>query len=274
MWDGSPVNRWRAGDGVEVHHGRRLAVHLMAQPIAASALLADPVANGQGFLARFLVTEPPSTIGTRMYREPSPQSKPALDGFAGRIRDILRRELPLREGTRNELDPPIMRLDPDAKGVLAAFFDHVEQAQRDGGELEAVRPFASKAAEHAARLAGVLTLFGTPDAQTVRGETMADAVKLANFYVSEARRLADAATVSAEIAEAERLRTWLFEKWGEPFISAADVAQRGPFQETDRARRLLGVLDRHGWVHRVEGGAPVRGKRRREAWRLHGRAGS
>lgn len=40
---------------------------------------------------------------------------------------------------------------------------------------------------------------------------MADAITLAQFYLTEALRLSDAATVSAEIERAEALRVWLLE---------------------------------------------------------------
>ena len=43
-------------------------------------------------------------------------------------------------------------------------------------------------------------------APAVTGETMADAVTLARFYLGEAARLADAATVSPEIDRAEKLQ--------------------------------------------------------------------
>ena len=66
LWDGAPINRVRGGDGAATLPGRRLALHLMVQPIAARPLLADPIASGQGFLPRFLIAEPASTIGTRL----------------------------------------------------------------------------------------------------------------------------------------------------------------------------------------------------------------
>ena len=66
LWQGNPIRRTRAGDGAYTLFGRRLAVHLMVQPDAARALMGDGVATGTGFLPRFLVTEPPSTIGTRL----------------------------------------------------------------------------------------------------------------------------------------------------------------------------------------------------------------
>ncbi|WP_146740174.1 DUF3987 domain-containing protein, partial [Hyphomonas sp. GM-8P] len=44
----------------------RLAVHLQAQPVALQPFLADPMAKGQGLLARCLIHKPASTIGTRI----------------------------------------------------------------------------------------------------------------------------------------------------------------------------------------------------------------
>lgn len=269
LWDGAPINRTRAGDGVSTHRGRRLSAHLMAQPVAAAGLLSDPMAQGQGFLARFLMTEPPSAIGTRTREGHDAASERAVETFAARIGDMLRRPLLLREGTRNELDPPLLALEPKARALLQAFALEVERAQLDGRDLATVRPFASKAAEHAARLAAVLTLYDDPDAARVTAATMADAVTLAGFYLREAVRLAGGATISKETAEAELLRRWLA-TWPEPFISPSDVAQLGPPQirEAAAARRILKFLEGFGHVAKVEGAAEVRGKRRREVFRI------
>lgn len=270
LWDGAPVNRTRAGDGVATFYGRRLACHLMAQPVAAAGLLGDPVANGQGFLARFLICEPPSAIGTRLRHGRDAASDAALARFSGRIGDMLRREPPLTQGTRNELEPPTLAMDADARALLQAFADEVEKAQAKGGDFEAVRPFASKAAEHAARMACVMTLYADPDARRMSAETLADAVTLAGFYLGEAKRLADSASISAETAEAETLRKWLCEKWPEPFISPSDIAQHGPsgMREAAKARRTLRFLESFGHVATADGGAEICGKRRREAFRV------
>lgn len=77
LWNGEPVDRTRAGDGAATFRGRRLAAHLMVQPVAARPLMADPEASGQGFLARFLLTEPPSHIGTRLRRGHAAESMAA-----------------------------------------------------------------------------------------------------------------------------------------------------------------------------------------------------
>lgn len=65
LWGGNSIRRTRQGDGAYQLHDRRLAIHLMVQPAVAHQLLSDPLAVDTGFLARFLISEPLSTIGTR-----------------------------------------------------------------------------------------------------------------------------------------------------------------------------------------------------------------
>ena len=93
---------------------------------------------------------------------------------------------------------------------------------------------------------------------------------LAQYYLSEASRLASAASISEEIERAEDLRRWLLEGWPEPEVMARDVVQFGPnpLRETPKARAALGILEKHGWLVRLEPGIVVRGAMRKEAWRI------
>lgn len=267
MWDGAPLDRWRAGDGVESYIGRRFSAHILVQPVAAEVLLSDPMASGQGLLARFLTCRPPSRIGTRLRMEQDAQAEADIEHFAARIRSLLSRELPLADGTRNELIPTPLPLSVEARTVLTDFAREVEKAQGPGGPFENARAFASKTAEHAARIAAVLTIFADPNTPEVSAEIMFGATELARYYANEAVRLADAAIVPPEVADAEQVRKWLLRAWREPCISAAIAAQSGPFKVTDRSRKALNLLQEHGWLIR-ENGAEVAGKIRVEAWRI------
>lgn len=267
MWDGAPLDRWRAGDGVESYTGRRFSAHILVQPVAAEALLSDPMANGQGLLARFLTCRPASRIGSRLRMERDARAEAQIGSFAARIRALLSRDLPLADGRRNELAPPVLPLSVEARAVLTDFAREVERAQGPGGPFEDARAFASKTAEHAARLAAVLTVFADPDAPEVTGATMAGATEIATFYATEAARLADAAVIPPDVADAERMRKWLLGSWSEPYISARAAAQRGPFKVTDRTRKALQRLEAHGWLIEANG-EMVEGKARREAWRI------
>lgn len=266
LWQGNPIRRTRSGDGHATLYGRRLAVHLMVQPTVARSFMADPLAADTGFLPRFLMCEPPSAIGTRMQAN-SRRDDLALTSFAGRLRDILDTALPMDPDT-HELEPRTLYLAPEARALLVAFADTIEAAQSIGGNLAHITGTASKAAEQASRIAGVLTLWRDLNAPEVLPEDMANAITLAQFYLTEASRLASAATVSREIDRAEALRRWLLENWTEPEVLVRDVVRLGPnpLRESPKARAALGILERHGWLVPLEAGTLVRGAARAEAW--------
>lgn len=268
LWQGNPIRRTRSGDGHATLYGRRLAVHLMVQPGVARAFMADPLAADTGFLPRFLMCEPPSAIGTRMQAN-ARRDDMALGTFAGRLRSILETQMPMDPETR-ELEPRTLQLTPEARNLLVAFSDAIEVAQAPGGDLHHITGTASKAAEQAARIAGVLTLWRDLEAVKVEGRDMADAIDLAQFYLSEASRLASAALVSSEIDKAERLRRWLLESWPEPDVMVRDVVRLGPnaLRESPKARAALGILEKHGWLVPLDPGTVVRGSTRAEAWRI------
>lgn len=281
LWDGEPLNRTRAGDGTTTLYGRRLAVHLMMQPIAARPFLSDPIVNGQGFLARFLICEPPSNIGTRFMRDASSSNGANVAAYGGRIAEILSTPKPTAEHSEQELKPRDLPLSKQARQLLGAYHDRVEALQAKGCDLEMHRPFASKSAEQAARIAGVLSLWIDLQAVEVSGETMTDAITLAQFYLSEAKRLAEMAVVSEETEKAERLRVWLLESW--PGIAAEqgrashsilprDVAQFGPggIRETREVKKLLETLDTHGWVAALPAGTVLDGSSRKLAYKIVG----
>jgi len=268
LWQGNAIRRTRSGDGHATLYGRRLAVHLMVQPGVARGFMADPMAADTGFLPRFLICEPPSAIGTRMQAN-ARHDETALQSFAARLRGILETPMPMEPETR-ELEPRTLQMTPEARTLLVAFADAIEAAQAPGGDLTHITGTASKAAEQAARIAGVLTLWRDLHAPAVEARDMADAIDLAQFYLSEASRLASAATVSAEIDRAETLRRWLLDGWPEPEVLVRDVVRLGPnpLREGPKARAALGILERHGWLVPMEAGTVVRGAARAEAWAI------
>lgn len=161
-------------------------------------------------------------------------------------------------------------LAPDARALLVGFSDAIEKAQAPGGDLAHVTGYASKAAEQAARIAGVQALWCDLDAPAVTSRDMGNGIALAQFYLGEAVRLADAATISQEIDRAEALRQWLLESWPHPEIMVRDVVRLGPnsLRESPKARAALGILERHGWLAPLDAGTVVRGAARAEAWRI------
>jgi len=268
LWQGNAIRRTRSGDGHQSLFGRRLAIHLMVQPAVARGFLADPLAADTGFLPRFLMCEPPSAIGTRLHAN-SKENAPALASFERRLGDILATPMPIDPDTGG-LELRCLPLSVDARELLVQYHDSVERSQAYGGDMANLTGTASKSAEQAARIAGVLTLWRDLDAPQVEAADMANAINLARYYLLEASRLAEVANVSAEIDRADQLRRWLIEQWHEPEVLVRDVQNRGPnsLRESPKARAALTSLEAHGWLVRLDPGTVVRGSSRKESWRV------
>jgi hypothetical protein len=268
LWDGEPWKRVRSLDGAHTIANRRLTAHLLVQPDVAAQLLCDPVLRDQGLISRLLVTSPASMMGTRFYKEPSDRALAQMAQFTNRMAAALAVGMPLRPGTRNELAPRTIKLSPEARADWVRFFNHIERMLGPGGPLEPIAGFAAKMPEHAARLAAVIAWWANHAAVEIDAETLRGAIRLVEHYGEEALRLWQASVVPPDIADAQRLLTWLQERWEEPLVSIADICQLGPnaVRVARRARELVGILVEHGWLVAHQGEATIRGHRRREAW--------
>ena len=125
----------------------------------------------------------------------------------------------------------------------------------------------------------MLTLWDDLEAPEVTPEVMADAIMLAQYYLGEAKRLAEMAVVSAEIEQAELLRCWILDIW--PVRAAAigrdaqtilpsDVVQHGPgcMRETKTVKKYLEILADSGWLVVLDPDAEVDGSPRKLAYRI------
>jgi hypothetical protein len=256
-WDGATLDSLTKGDGLSVLIGRRFSMHVMLQPVVAQALLTDPVAQGQGLLARCLIAAPRSIAGTRLFRdgEVPAQKRPEVLAFHARLRGLLScRADPRAEGDGVELARRTVRLSDKAHLLWVEFYNEVEIKQGSGRVLcdGRVKPWASKAAEHALRLAAVIELAGNPEATEISPETMYGAIGVATFYLGEFLRLLG---LSAETAHGKRLALLLgFLRERGPMVPHADVLQRSPRElralKAEGLSPLLDELARLGYIRR------------------------
>ena len=252
LWDGKPITRVRAGDGVSQLVGRRLSAHLMGQPDAAGAFLADPVLRDQGFLSRVLVAAPLSIAGSRAYSDPRPEDEAMIRAYGARLLSILETPPPLATDVVNELAPRPVPMSLEAKELWIAFLDEVESRQGPDGDLRPIRDFASKAAEHAARLAVILAALRNLAVSEISADAMDCGIALCRFYLSEALRLAGAVKADPRIERALALLTWL-QKQSSTEISTSVAIQSGPPVIRSKAPLddAIAVLIDHGWVAEV-----------------------
>lgn len=269
LWDSGTLDRVRALDGATKLHGRRMALHLLAQPVIAERALSDDVLSGQGFLARCLLAWPESTAGTRPYLAESLRDDAALGRLAHRLEALHREPLPLAPGERQELQPRALRLTADAKAAWVQLHDAVEAGMKSGGLFATVKPWASKTPEQALRIAGVLALLDSSTAQEIDAATIGRASELALWHLNEAVRLAGTAELSSEVRDAEALLGWCHET-GRTRLYSREALRLGPsrIREREAFTRAMGELERAGWAEPVEGGMKLDGRLRRHVWRI------
>jgi hypothetical protein len=267
LWDSGTLDRVRGGDGATKIYGRRLALHLLAQPVIAERALSDDVLAGQGFLARCLLAWPESTAGRRPYRAESLRDDPALNQMARRLGELHRDPLPLAPEERQELQPPRLHLSDAAKSAWVKLHDGIEREMRPGGRFVTVKPWASKTPEQALRIAGVLSLLES--GAVIEADTLARAAELALWHLNEAVRLAGTAELSPEVRNAEALLNWCHDT-GRTLLHSRDALRLGPARIRERGTfmRAIEELERAGWAERIKGGMTLDGTHRRNVWRI------
>lgn len=236
LWDGGAVHHDRK-QAQSVHvEGRRLTVSLMVQPDLMRELLQrnGGLTRGSGFLARYLIVAPVSTMGSRIYRTP-PDGMPHLEAFRFRISKLLDTPLPLDEQGR--LDPPLLRLSPEAFEEWRQHHDDVERELRPLGNYATIRDFAAKSAENAARIAGCLQVFEGGQG-AISADTMRRAVRLARWYLHETLRALGMIDEPQAWSDARLLDAWL-QTVGD--VSPREVQNRGPNPLRDKGRRNAAI---------------------------------
>jgi hypothetical protein len=278
MWDGSPIKRILKGDGSLALYGRRVSMHLMIQPVLAPQLLGDEMLAGQGLLSRTLVVAPESAVGTRFWREPNSHSHQALSRFSARCLDAFETPAPTRPERPDELEPRPLPMTEMAERLWIRFSDHVEVQLGPDGLLAPIRAWGAKQAEHAVRLAGVLALVDDLDTTTISDKHMEGGIRLSEHYATESLRLYMAGHDDPMLVLAEKVLKWLNTEWAriqrdkghEPlgYVSCPDLYQYGPnaIRSAEKARKVMGTLESHGWATKQDHGAVVLGAKKREAW--------
>lgn len=260
-WGAEALDVMRGGTGYTSLLGRRIALHIMVQPLLLRELLSDPLADGQGFLARCLVAQPQTLAGTRFYNGNNPMENPAVLAYAHRMGQLLDTS-PQRwpNGDGYELKPKGLPLDPQARALWIEFYNAIEVQQADGAELEHARAFASKAAEQAARIAGVITLFNNPQAAVIDVQAMDGAMELVTFYLSEHLRLMGTGKQAQTDKRLRVLWDWLQEQGA--IVQGKDVLQRCPNPirklKAQGIKALLEQLAQRGYIRSLGAGWEVR----------------
>lgn len=211
LWNGSSIEVDRAGTGSYKIEDARLSCMFMVQPKLFESYMAKKgeQARASGLFARTLFCEPFSTIGQRTSVNEEwliNSSNPiALEVFNQRVKERLQKSV-----LRRIVGEPryILQISPEARARWSSEFNRVESQCTQFGPLENFRDYASKHAEHVARIAGVLEGFTTGN-EFVSDETMFAAIQIACWYFDSFIYLMSKSCIPDEVRFADLLDNWL-----------------------------------------------------------------
>ncbi|MDD2658352.1 MAG: YfjI family protein [Methylococcales bacterium] len=268
FWDGASFDRVRAGDGSGSLYGRRLSMHQQAQPDVMVKLLADPMANGQGFLARCLVAWPESTIGSRHIDQfERAGDREELKRLFAVLINLFQAQ-PRTAKSEQELHPVELPLDEDAKQMAMQAGNQFETLMQSGNDLFEIRERTAKAVENACRIAGVLAVIdGGMATRTISAKHLEKGLILIQWYLKEALRIRGAAVVPQAVTDAEALSKWLNERGYRAFRSK-QVLNKGPSQLRNKKRLDAAIkeLVENGYLDPNEPGTIIEGVSTKKSW--------
>ncbi len=240
-WDGGPVILDR-GNGVSLTaRDTRTTVSIMVQGEVLRDFLQrrGQSARGSGFIARFLITCPPSTRGWR-FNHVGNQSWHALHAFYTLINELS------GDATCTPCRVDVVyEFDDDATHDWINYTNNIEANIRQTGALRNIPDFASKAGEITARIAAILHHFGRQQGKMSR-DTLKCAMDLMDFYINEFLRFfspqheVPQVQIDAQALESYLLRTcWLR---GYEMTARNDVYRNGPIRKKSQYEAALHLL--------------------------------
>ena len=252
IWDGNDFEPTRKTAKTKRISGRRCTANIMLQQTVFEKWQGkqNDMSRAIGTSARFLTQRPKSTMGEREYQAP-PERTPKMQTFHDRVRNIMETPLPMDDEGR--LMPPILQLSEEAKRIWTAYFNKVEESLKQGGEFAEVKDFASKTAEQAARISGVLHVFEFGPEGEIQPETMLQSINIAEWYLHEANRIFVTARLPEEFKNAFILQKWIKNHCQLSQLSQLSqglILKEGPNQLRNKTIRdnALKILEEHGAV--------------------------
>jgi hypothetical protein len=230
----------------------------------AATFFSDLDLRDQGIVNRFLVTWPAPMAGSRELAPPLPDDLAVIRQFNEQAQACLRLAHGLAGGMAGgqlagqSRMRAALPLSPEAKLLWREYAKAVERSQAKGQPYEHITGWAGKAAEQAARIALILTLFADPTGQVVEESAMAAGIQLASWYCDEWVRICEVVEPSQEQKQAARTVEWLRETYSgksdeqgrNVSFTARDLYTSGVagIGTREAADRVLELLGRHGLI--------------------------
>jgi hypothetical protein len=187
------------------------------------------------------------------------EQNPALLHYSTRCEEILNKPLPLKPGTRNELQPKCLTLQDDSKTCWVAFHDELQRKVSTNELTGAARLFAKKGADLALRVAANLAFFHDPDVSELPLHWVKSGIALVRHSIMS-WQLAEAALAGKQQQDestlsdpAQKIFDWIRSAIPTGTFKRADILQKGPKQYRSKqvVEPALKELCAHGLVEQL-----------------------
>lgn len=160
----------------------RLSISILSQPNMFASFLQNTSSEsrGIGFLARFLVSYPVSTQGTRFFNNRGCPDEIAYTRYLGRANQMLDSLKVSRIADR--FGRKAMTFTPSAAGLWIWLYDFIESNLGVGGRFCNAKDHGAKLADNIARIAALLTYVEHGDEGVIDVEILKDAARVAFFF--------------------------------------------------------------------------------------------
>ncbi len=255
FWDAGVVTKKIRGTGnssdTRTMIDCRLSVHMLGQRVAINPFLKDPTARGQGSLARFLVHEPLSTMGSRnmtVAEWNENAATTAIMAFAEKIENLLK--YAAVRNSEGEVQRETLQMNEGAVRALVDFYNKIESKLAPTGDLSGYADLANKIHENAARIAGILAVMDDEPVITI--EIMQRGIQLASYFLNEIVRLSDLLPASSEVEKAKLIANWLRKRGGA--VEVRHFSQTGPksCRTIQNREEAIALLKEKGWLQEFD----------------------
>jgi replicative DNA helicase len=229
-----------------------LTIGLCVQPDVIRGLVEKPGFRGRGLIGRFLWSLPVSKLGRReiaaqpladAVRKKYQKSVTALANFKPKHND------------RGDPAPHMLYLTSEAGDLIRDFERQLEpRLSSEDGDLGFMTDWAGKLAGAVLRISGILSLTEQVEnlsefSDKVRPETMKQAIKIGEYFISHARAAYCEMGADPEIENAKRVLRWI-EKHNKASFTKRDAHQgnKGRFKKVSDIEPALTILGEHSYI--------------------------
>lgn len=245
-------NRLSDKDGSGVAHGRRLTMFISIQPSVFAEAASSGTLCSQGLFPRFLITEPKTMIGERVFSQTnvSPRHSPEFLAYQTRLNELLSEPI--------KVDPSLSVLAAEVKFTQDAIDEtyrianeHEKECGIGGLYSEELLPFAARKVQHIRRLATTLAVYYKESEVNVFRVQCAEKI-VQHSLDTWVQRLGRKASEAA-LNDAQELYDWLVKKSTSRSsqFKLREMQRGGPNKlRSDSARliRALVLLSQYDWL--------------------------